>query len=70
MDITDPRIRIRISHSKTIKEGWGYETTVEFDSTPTPDLMDTLKLWLEAARAMGETERDIRNHRESNRTVG
>lgn len=29
--MSEPRVRLRINHSQTMKEGWRHETTVEVD---------------------------------------
>ena len=65
---TEPevRTRIRIEHSRTIKEGWGYETTVEIEFTDGDNqaaygLMGSL---LSLARELGETERNARQRRD------
>lgn len=58
--------RIRVNHSRTIKEGWGYETTVEVawaGDGPGVDVdaLARLDLMLARARTIGELERDARN---------
>lgn len=58
-----PTIRVRIEHSRTIKDGWGYSSTVEMTSE-TPD-MDEMRALLAEVRQAGENERDIRNAREA-----
>lgn len=59
-----PRIRVRVSHSKTQRDGWGYETTVEIDSEMTDALQEELRKWLEIVRNVGEYERGVRNARD------
>lgn len=59
-----PHIRVRVSHSKTQRDGWGYETTVEIDTEMTDALQDELRKWLEIVRNVGEYERGVRNARD------
>lgn len=67
-----PTVRVRIAHTRTIKDGWGYESSVEV-TMPGADadhpetellLQETLERLLTIARAHGERERDVRNQRE------
>lgn len=65
----EPRTRVRIEHSRTIKEGWGYSTTVEvtFDGeTVEGDAAVVARIGglLEITRVIAEQERDARNERE------
>ena len=60
--------RIRIEHSKTIKEGWGYSTTVEATfrgESVEADAAAVARLGglLETVWVIAERERDIRNER-------
>lgn len=63
---TPPGVRVRVSHTSTIKGGWSYETTVEVvapqDQHPTTTLAD-LEYWLSEARRLGESEAIERNRR-------
>lgn len=63
-----PLYRVRIAHSKTIKEGWGYETSVEVTQTRDDELTSELERELEEllfmARVLGERERQVRNSRD------
>lgn len=63
-----PLYRVRIAHSRTIKEGWGYETSVEVTQTRDDELTAELERELEElllmARILGERERDVRNARD------
>lgn len=34
MELTAPQVRIRISHSRTQRDGWQYESTVELVDVP------------------------------------
>lgn len=70
--VAAPGVRVRIAHARTIKDGWGYESSVEV-TMPGADadhpetellLQETLERLLAIARAHGERERDVRNHRE------
>lgn len=66
---SEPRTRIRLSHSRTQRDGWQYETTVEvewfgdytLDGHNGFERVDEL---LRHARILGEAERDIRNQRD------
>lgn len=70
--------RIRIEHSHTIKNGWGYSTTVEIQYPSSSDLinrtedldgMSRLASLLADARLIAEEERDIRNLRDAERSA-
>jgi hypothetical protein len=54
------RIRIRIAHTKTVKEGWKYETTVEVEAEGIFP-MDLLHDHLEDADRIARQEADRRN---------
>jgi hypothetical protein len=60
------RGRIRINHSRTIKEGWGFESTVEveFAGGLSPAVEAEVEALLCTARSLGEIERDARNQRD------
>lgn len=66
-----PTLRIRVEHSRTQRDGWGYSTTVEMDdieaSNPVrvAEAISRLSRTLEAARLVGELERDVRNQRDA-----
>lgn len=66
-----PTLRIRVEHSRTIKDGWNYSTTVEMDGIEASDpvrvaeAISRLSRTLEAARLVGELERDLRNQRDN-----
>lgn len=81
-DARPPRLeaatmRIRVEHSRTQRDGWGYSTTVEldgiavgdpgyaFDEIAVDDATALIKSALAKARDLGETERDIRNQRDN-----
>lgn len=61
-----PTLRIRIEHSRTIKDGWSYSTTVELSDIPATEeeywrahgVIDDALL---RVRLLGEMERDARN---------
>lgn len=63
----EPRTRIRVNHSRTQREGWQYESTVEIeyrgDGSDDDDARRLIRLaeLLKAARGLGERERDARN---------
>lgn len=73
LSATEPevRTRIRIEHSRTIKEGWSYASTVEviYDGSDDEDARDRLRQLLEMAALLGEAERDIRQARDEQRAV-
>jgi len=63
-DATQPRTRVRISHSKTIKGGWGFESTVEADwgdGVPDPDALARIEQLLKDVDMIGRTESQRRN---------
>lgn len=69
-----PTLRIRVEHSRTIKDGWSYSTTVEIDGVAAPesftdlavdDAVNVLRYALREARDLGEQERDARNQRDN-----
>ncbi|MCA9876796.1 MAG: hypothetical protein KC442_03410 [Thermomicrobiales bacterium] len=65
-----PTLRIRIEHSRTIKEGWSYSTTVEIDGVDVSDdsynnAIDILDVALLESRLLGERERNTRNQRDA-----
>ncbi len=61
MNETQPRIRTRINHSHTLKDGWRLsDTTVEWDGEGEPD-WDTIKNIMRRAFAEGVNEADLRN---------
>jgi hypothetical protein len=68
LDSAEPvvRTRIRTSHSRTQRDGWGYESTVETEFFGRG--AEDARVWHEAmqqlARELGEQERDARNTRE------
>ena len=65
---TEPevRTRIRIAHSRTQRDGWQYETTVEveYDGTDDIDAQQRLATLMHDARFLAERERDDRNKRD------
>ena len=68
----EPRTRIRIEHTKTIKEGWGYETTVEVEwfgegSEAEDAALLRLETLLECAEHTAIAVRDRRNAEEHTR---
>lgn len=70
-----PTLRIRIEHSRTIKEGWGYSTTVELSGVPATDkgiteAHDILAEGLDRAQWLGEIERDVRNQHDAEAKEG
>lgn len=65
-----PTLRIRVEHSRTIKDGWGYSTTVELDGidtndTPYNNAINILDAALLETRLLGERERNERNQRDN-----
>jgi hypothetical protein len=62
---TVPTVRVRIEHSRTIKDGWSYSTTVEMTSDSLNDFTDLMPDLLTDARLMAEEERDARNRRDA-----
>ena len=69
-----PTLRIRIEHSRTIKDGWSYATSVTLDGVEITDAFadvdiegagSVLTLALLKARTLGEQERDLRNQRDN-----
>ncbi|MFT4039693.1 MAG: hypothetical protein QM692_16045 [Thermomicrobiales bacterium] len=70
-----PTLRIRIEHSRTIKDGWSYSTTVELSGVDATEAgmvaaHDILVDGLDRARWIGEIERDQRNVRDDARKEG
>ena len=65
---TSPNWTITVTHGRTLKEGWHYETKVTASGSliTRSQFEDALKV----AREMGETERDERNRRDSARNEG
>ena len=66
-----PRARVRIEHRKTLKEGWGYETTVELEWFGAGVLDDANAIarlcdLMNEAREAAKQERDRRNAEDSN----
>lgn len=57
-------VRVRIEHSRTQRDGWGYSSTVEVTEHDGPIEMETLQSLLAQVRFIGESERDERNRRE------
>lgn len=66
MEARTPTVRMRIEHSRTIKDGWGYSTTVEITSVGELDPL-TMQALLVRVRLLGEEERDERNRRDAAR---
>lgn len=72
-----PTLRIRVEHSRTVKDGWSYSTTVEldgvnvggpgyaFDDIAVEDAVSLLRAALLQVRDLGEQERDARNQRDT-----
>ncbi|MGE0541258.1 MAG: hypothetical protein AB7R89_13880 [Dehalococcoidia bacterium] len=60
-------VRVRIEHSRTQRDGWGYSTTVEVTSDSLDDFTDMMPDLLTDTRLMAENERDIRNRRDAAR---
>lgn len=66
-----PTLRIRVEHSRTVKDGWSYSTTVELDGVDAYDprwvneALDLISDTASEARKLGEIERDIRNERDN-----
>lgn len=63
---TTPRTRIRIGHSRTQRDGWQYETTVEVewdgeDAERDYNELQRLSQLMDSARHLAELERDQRN---------
>lgn len=61
-----PTLRIRVEHSRTIKDGWSYSTTVEVDDAQ--DLDKALGMITEAmvrVRKIAEMERNVRDERDN-----
>jgi hypothetical protein len=61
-----PRTRVRVEHSRTQRDGWGYSTTVEVEYPGTnvrtdADALIRLEELLGQARIIGQRERDARN---------
>jgi hypothetical protein len=58
------RTRVRISHSRTIKGGWGFESTVETDwdgTTPDPEALLRIEHLLRDVDLIGRAESLRRN---------
>jgi len=66
-----PTLRIRVEHSRTQRDGWGYSTTVELDGIDASsrqhikDAADEIAYALKEARLLGESERNFRNQRDT-----
>lgn len=65
-----PALRIRVEHSRTQRDGWGYSTTVEMDGIDATnwrhinEAVSAIESVLHDARRLGERERDVRNERD------
>lgn len=74
LSVTEPevRTRIRIAHTRTQRDGWGYETTVEVEYAGTDDTeaRERLDWLLLTAELLGRREADERNTIERLRTGG
>jgi hypothetical protein len=60
----EPRIRARINHSRTQKDGWRHETTVEIDewtAGPGANLNTMFRELMNDLDALGREESDRRN---------
>lgn len=70
----EPTIRMRIAHTRTQRDGWGYESTVEV-SLPGNDwfahaeMSESMMSLMALARRLGENEATIRNRAEGRGTV-
>jgi hypothetical protein len=70
--IPETKTRIRVNHSRTQRDGWGYETTVEIEyagDEPGDEAAALARLGglLIQARILAENERDARNERDGGR---
>lgn len=64
-----PAIRVRIGHTRTQRDGWGYESTVEItlpgnDWDAHAEMAESMASLLALARRLGENEATIRNRAE------
>lgn len=71
-ETSEPRIRVRINHTHTAKDGWKCnETTVEvndFYPTRDGDIRTLFRELMEDAHALGKIEADRRNSVEDDNT--
>jgi hypothetical protein len=59
-----PRVRIRMNHGNTIKEGWALKDTtveIEFDSPNSGDPEATMRYYAELLHRVGTEEANRRN---------
>ena len=56
------QVRMRLSHSRTQKDGWRFESTVELlHWEDMPLIADVMRMYLEQADALGRAESARRN---------
>jgi hypothetical protein len=69
MTENEPRTRMRINHTRTIKNGWDYESTVEIEYPGYDDAAHLVRLadLLDQVREVAERERDARNRHDAAR---
>lgn len=61
---SDPKIRVRINHSRTQRDGWRHETTVEVDEYSAPDGADLYRMCRELLQdldSLARAENERRN---------
>ena len=54
----EPKVRVRINHSRLVKTGWQFETTVEVDEYSAPDGADLYRMCRELLQDIDTLARD------------
>jgi len=71
--VEDVRTRVRVHHSKTQRDGWGYETTVEvewFGRELDDEMRGRLAALLAGADRLGREERERRRRDDAKEAGG
>lgn len=65
MNSVDPKVRVRINHSRTQKAGWSHETTIEVDEYSAPDGANLYRLCKELMQDIDTLAREESARRNS-----
>lgn len=61
-DVERAQVRMRLSHSRTARDGWRFESTVELlHWEDMPLIVDVMRIYLEQADVLGRAESARRN---------